>query len=336
MRFFFKSVGVVAALLLFSTSWGQTENLDSHTKSIREEALRYAADQFSVVRPFNFEYTHTSPYDFKSKYKGESLPKGKVHDFNQLKTSMNFSVLKGKSWIVGATVGYRYTSLDATLYTPTHQALETGNKDFHYFSGAANVSYFSTLFDKRMIYTGSLVLDSSDEYFGRVKGLLTAIMILKADQKTVFSVGLAGNIDGSTSIPVFPFISYQRKLEKHWMVDITFPKSMYMRKQLFEKGRLSLGSELDVTNFYVGRLPLEGKNRQYEYRQVDVFTGVTYEHAIGDFVLKAHTGLKSTSSARLFDKKKSYNREIYKASPESSFFFNVGVSFNPFTAFKSK
>jgi len=63
---------------------------------------------------------------------------------------------------------------------------------------------------------------------------------------------------------------------------------------------------------------------------------VIYEHAIGDFVVTGKTGIKMTPSGRLFRKEDSFNDAVFETKPDPTFYFNVGVSFNPFTVLKKK
>lgn len=332
-----------AALILcivFSSVKGFSQTTDTIVKNkkdsinVPKRAIAYAADKFAIVRPLNIEFTHSSPYNFTSERANTSLPEGRVNDFSQAKISANFNFIKRKTWLLGTTLSYRYTSAEADMTDPFTEERKTIDNQFHYLSSSVNFSYFSTLFKKRTIYSSSIIVDGSDQHFERIKGLFTGVMVLKANQKTKMTVGLLVNIDPSAQTPVIPVFTYEHKFNNGLIADITLPKSIYLRKYVFNAGRVSLGTELDRTSFYLYNI--DGTSQRYEYRQLDINSGLIYEHAIGDFVFTGKTGMKFTPSGKLFRKEDSFNDAVYETKPESSFYFNVGVSFNPFTVLGKK
>lgn len=214
-------------------------------------------------------------------------------------------------------------------------SIRTVEGDFHYFFSSLNFTYFSTLFNKRMVYTSSLQFDGSDKHVERVKGMLTGTMILKANQRTKLAVGLLVNIDPSAQTPILPTFSYEHKFNNGLVADIAFPRNIYLRKYVFGNGRVSLGSEIDRTSFYVYNI--DSTSQRYEYRQLDINSGLVYEHLIAKyFVLTAKTGMRLTTTGRLFRKEDSFNSPVFKTSPDPTFYINVGVSFNPFSIIGKK
>ncbi len=81
---------------------------------------------------------------------------------------------------------------------------------------------------------------------------------------------------------------------------------------------------------------INGTSQRYEYRQLDINSGSIYEHAVGNFLVTVKTGMKLTPSGRLFRKEDSYKDAVFETSPDPTFYFNIGVSFNPFTLIKEK
>lgn len=324
--------------ILFLSIKGFSQNKDTIPKTARDSAnvpkraVAYAADKFTIVRPLNIEFSQASPYNFSPKKGNTSLQDGKVNDFTQAKVSANFNFIKKKTWMLGATAGYKYTRAESNMFEPVTNNPKVLQEDFHYFFSSINFTYFSSLFKKRTIYSSSLVVDGSDQHFERVKGLLTGVMVLKANQKTKMTVGLAVNIDPSAQTPVIPIFTYEHKFNNGLIADVTLPKSIYLRKYVFGSGRVSLGTELDRTSFYLYNL--DGTDQRYEYRQVDINNGLIYEHAIGNFVITGKAGVKLTPSGRLFKKEDSFNDAVFEMAPDPTFYFNVGVSFNPFTFLK--
>jgi hypothetical protein len=279
------------------------------------------------------EFSSVSPYSFSSKTPNTSFPDGRVNRFTQAKISANFNFIKRKTWLLGATAGYRYTSADAGMTNPFSGSPVSTNEDFHYLFSSINFTYFSTLFKKRAIYSSSLIVDGSDQHMERIKGLFTGVIVLKANAKTKMTVGLALYLDPSISLPVVPVFTYEHKFNNGLIADITLPKSIYLRKYVFNTGRLSLGTELDRSSIYLYNL--DGTTQRYKYRQLDINSGIIYEHALGNFVLTGKTGMKYTPSGRLFKKEDSFNDPVFEIKPDPAFYFTLGISFNPFTFLKN-
>ena len=103
-----------------------------------------------------------------------------------------------------------------------------------------------------------------------------------------------------------------------------------MRKNVFQNGRLSLGTELGGTSFY-----LYSNTKRYEYRQVEINSGATYEHTLGANIIGTlKTGIRAAPSSRIFEKQESFNNFMFEANAKPSFYFNVGISYNPFGKIK--
>jgi len=329
---------ILASGILFLSVGGYSQTRDTIFESIKDtlnipkRAVAYAADKLAIVRPLNVEFSNAFPYNFTSKRGSTPIQESKINDFTQIKVSANFNFIKKKTWLLGATLGYRYTSAKADMNDPFNGNKVALDGDFHYLSSAVNVSYFSTLFSKMIIYSSSIIADGSDQYFERFRGLLSGVMVLKANQNTKLMLGLAVNIDPSAQTPVVPIFTYEHKFNNRLIADITLPRSIYLRKYVLGAGRVSLGTELDRTSFYLYNI--DGTDQRYEYRQLDINSGLIYEHAIGDFVITGKTGVKLTPTGRLFRKEDSFNDAVFQTEPDPTFYFNVGISFNPFTLLK--
>lgn len=326
---------VILSVACFSQSRDSIPGKPKDSVNMPQRVVAYAADKFAVTRPFNIEFTHVAPYNFSSERGGKSSPDSKVNSFSQAKVSANINFIKKKKWLFGATVGYRYTTAEADFVSPVGGMGKTVEDDFHYFFSAVNFTYFSTLFNKRMIYSSSMLVDGSDKHFERVKGVLTGTMVLKANQRTKMTAGILINIDPSVQNPFIPTFSYEHKFNNGLVADINFPKSIYLRKHVLNNGRVSLGTEMDRTSFYLYNI--DGTSQKYEYRQVDINSGLTYEHLIAKyFVVTAKTGIKLTPSGRLFRKEDSFGSPVFQISPDPAFYFNIGLSFNPFSLIGKK
>jgi hypothetical protein len=328
---------VLGMLSISADSFSQT--IDSIPKrtpdSIPKRAVAYAADKFAIARPLNIEFTQAAPYNYTAKSGGKSFPQSKVTSFSQVKVSANVNFIKRKTWMLGATLGYRYTATDADVINPATSGIQTINDGFHYHFTSLNVAYFSTLFKKRTIYTSSIMVDGSDQHFERVKGIITGTMVLKANQRTKLMVGFMVNIDPSAQSPFIPTFTYEHKFNNGIIADIILPRSIYFRKYMSASGRLSFGTEMDRTSFYL--YDVDGTSQKYEYRQMDVNSGLVYEQVIAKyFMLTAKTGMKLTPSGRIFKKEDSFGSPVFETKPDPAIYFNIGLSFNPFTIIGKK
>ncbi len=97
-------------------------------------------------------------------------------------------------------------------------------EDFHYLFSSLNFTYFSTLFNKRTIYSSSVIVEGSDQHFERVKGMLTGVMVLKGTAKTKMTVGFAVNIDPTAQVPVIPVFTYEHRFDNGLIADVSLPK----------------------------------------------------------------------------------------------------------------
>jgi hypothetical protein len=314
----------VAALILSKTGFAQKQ--DSVTT---KKVVAYAANKFPETRTFNFEFSGSGPYNFTSTLRGEALPAGRVTNWTQARANANINFIKSKHWILGTSFTYRLTSITAALNEPVSGLTSSVNENFQYHNSALNLAYVSKLFDKTTIFSSSVSIDGSEKQFERVRGLFAATMLLKANATTKLGVGFVVNIDPSSQVPILPIFTYEHRFDNGLVADITLPRNIFIRKQVFRNGRITLGTELDRTSFYLYNLDKSG--RTFEFNQVDLNNGLIYEHLVFNyFILTLKGGLKTSLSPRIFDRNQSYNDPIFQAKASPSGYFNVGISFNPF------
>lgn len=330
MKILKKTLLACCALVPSLASFAQTA-----TDSIPKKAIAYAADKFPIARALNIEFTHTAPYNFSPEQRGTAMPDGRVNGLNLAKVSANVNFIKKRSWMLGATLSYKYLNSEAALTSPTTREKRLLQEDFHYQFTTLNFIYFTRIFKKTTIFTSSLMLDGSDKHFERFKGILTGTMVLKANAKTKMTVGLLGNIDPTAQTPIIPTFGYEHHFNNGFIIDINLPKSLMLRKNVFSNGRVSLGTELDQTSFYLYNLDTTG--RRYEFRQLDINSGLLYEHMVANyFIITAKTGIKLSPNGRIFEKSGSFADPVFEIKNDPSFYFNFGVSFNPFAKYKKR
>lgn len=318
------TVAVPAFLLFQFSSFAQ----DSDTTKSRK-VLSYITDKFPRTRTFNIEYSQFTPHNYSPELLGEKLPEGKVANLYQLKFDANVNLIRKKTWLLSATVNCRYTGLELDNVSPLISEPKNQKEDFHYHSTALIFTKYSRLFRKAVIYSGSFIVDGSEKHFERVRGFAGATMMLRADRTTKIGIGVVGIVDPSSQTPVMPTFIYERKFNDRWMLDIMLPQRLMIRKEVFGNGRLSVGTELGGTTFYL--YGFSGNAGTYQFRQTELNSGLTYEHNLGRSIIgTVRTGVRNIVNSRVFEKSGSFGDYIYKVQPDAAFYFNVGISFNPF------
>ncbi len=318
MRFSTKTLLVLGFTLLGILLFAQK------TDSLQTKAVAFVTDKFPSTRVLNVEVSSVSPYKFSHELENVDLPDNKIRDFKQVKANANFYFLKKKNWTITTSLNYKFTHFEVDQ--PQQFSPNVNDKnDFHYHSEAVTATHISKLWNKMAIYTASVSVDGNENHFERIRGLLTGSIMLKVTAQIKLLLGVAVIVDPSAQIPAIPIITYEHKFKNGWIADVILPKRLMMKKDVFENGRFSFGSEMDMTSFYLNQ-----ENRTYEYRQTEINTGIVYEHKFGDFIGTFKSGLRTIPTARVFDMKDNFNDYFYKATPKSSYYINFGISYNPF------
>ncbi|UZT99057.1 DUF6268 family outer membrane beta-barrel protein [Chryseobacterium fluminis] len=307
----------------------EKDSINSDTPTVSQKVEEAVSNKFPMARLINVEYTQSMPYNFSSKYLQGILPEGKVNNLSSVKISSNINIIRKKDWSMGATLNYNYLSATVDAINPfdVKQIIDQA-EDFHYHATSLNASYYSKLFNKTMIYSGVATVDGSNKNFERVRGVVTATMVLKATADTKMTIGMVGLIDPNAIVPAFLSFSYEHHFSNGIVIDAILPKWMYVRKNISHLGRLSVGTELGGTMFY-----LYNNDRAYTFSQLDLNSGLLYEHRLGNsFIASLKTGVRLSPSSRVMDKQASFKDYVLDSKPDPSFYFNVGISFNPFKA----
>ncbi|WP_333862101.1 hypothetical protein [Sphingobacterium sp.] len=310
-------------LLGLSSSMAQTKD------SVQQKVKAVVTDKFPVTRILNLTYESNTGYSYSSKYKGEDLPKTKVESMCQAGGSININFLKSRNWNLGTNIGYQLTSINSNRIDPTTQSITHSTHHYHYHYESLNLTRYSRLWGKIAFYTATVSANGSEKAIERMNGILSATVVLKATREIQMAVGLIGFIDPAAIIPVFPTFAYKQHYANGLILDIILPKGAYFRKEVLQNGRVSIGSDLNSTIFYLH--DFQGSDKVYTYSQMEINSGLTYEHNLGrSFIATLKSGVKTIPRARIFKKNKSQSDYVWEASPSPSFYMNAGLSFNPF------
>ena len=106
---------------------------------------------------------------------------------------------------------------------------------------------------------------------------------------------------------------------------------MLFRRLVGENGRFSIGSSFRANGFYVNIDNNPTYTKTYEYSQLEIKSGVIYEHRISDFIIGTFQGgFQNFISNRLTEKGEPTNDFIYKNTQKSTGYFQIGFSIDPF------
>lgn len=143
--------------------------------------------------------------------------------------------------------------------------------------------------------------------------------------KKPYRLILGATFSGASGIPYpLPFVSYYRRLSKHWEYNLGVPKTNY--KYLFRNGnsKIVFLTRLEGFNSSIQNNITYNNKKTNRFRATLVVGGIGYEH----FFTK-HIVLYSTFNSVLIDRVRlNYNREeIKKIEVNNAYFFKAGIKF---------
>lgn len=318
-------------LLLTGFLW-QLSNAQDQT-TVKENATAALTNRFPTTRLFDVQYQQYLPADFDSELYDIPFEKGEITNHNRLSVSANIPVIMKPKWNITTSFRYRYESFEtndiASIIDNTLPKYDRKD-DFHYLSGALSFTYFSKLFNKPFIYNASLIVDGTEKDAERIKGFFGATLILKKTERTTIGVGLIVLADPTSPVPAAPTFMMEHKFEKSpWTFDFILPQRLMFKRDLFKDGRLSLGTELNANGFYT-YVNQPGFAKVYDYRTLEINSGLTYEHCFGKSVIASfRAGFANVFNSRISERGENTNDYIYSSKQDGTGYFSLGLSFNP-------
>lgn len=292
-------------------------------------------EKFPTTRTFDVQYEQLGPSDYNAKLFGNRFEKGRIENHNRVKAAFNmpFFASKSKRFVLTSSLRYKYESYDfGDVYNYSSDVTyKKGREEFHYFAAALSATYISTLFKKPVIYNATATVDGNDDNVQRVKGFVSASVVLKRTANTTMTVGVLGLLDPSSIIPLTPLFSYNHKFENSkWDFDFILPQRFLFRRQLLENGRLGIGTELNTENFYIN-VDQAGYKGVYELNQLELKSGVTYEYQFTPKLIGTiKGGINNILSVRVTERGERTSNYVYDHREDAQGYFRFGLSYNPF------
>jgi len=326
---------VTAILPIFSQ---EKENVQQSTDSLQQKTTQGIKEKFPRTRILNFEYGQSLSRDFDSELFDQEFQEGEIKAQRNFNASANIPIYKTRKWGLTASGNYQFTEfefeqLENNLANSFFQQNEILN--FHNFSASLSSTYFSSLFKKPVIYNASVIVDGNDEGLERVKGFAGITFILKRTQSTTLTLGAIVFIDPTSQIPFFPTFSYNYKFNNSkWELDFILPQRLLFRRPIGENSRISIGSTFGSTGFYAN-INSPGFADVYEYSQLEIKSGVIFEHRFSDYLIGTFEGgLQNFISNQLTEKGEPSGDYIFKNDQQPTGYFQVGISIDPFAGKK--
>ena len=292
-------------------------------------------EKFPNSRLFNFEYSRSLSRDFNSDFLELNFNDGKIKKQETFRASINMPLYKSNDRRLNITgsLNYRFNKFEFENIDDAKPVIfeENGFVSFHNFSTAISTTYFSKLFNLPIIYNASLIFDGSDNGIERIKGLLGFSFIMKRTQRTTMTLGAIVFIDPTSQIPFAPTFSFNHKFKNSkWELDFIMPQRLLFRRFIGKNGRFSVGSNFGTSGFYVN-IDNKPYTNTYEYSQLELKSGVIYEHRFNDFLIGTFQGgLQNFISNRLIKKGEPSKDYIYKNKQDATGYFQIGFSIDPF------
>lgn len=309
-------------------------------ETFKEKAQAVIADKFPAARVFDVQYRQYSPSDFSSELYDHDFQSGEIKNHYRISAAANIPVIAKPKWSITASVNYRYEAfeLQDVQTVPEFQYATTDNKpDFHYLAGALSFTYFSQLFKKPFIYNASVIADGTEKDVERIKGFVGATLLLKANRSTKIGVGLLVFIDPTSQVPLAPIVLIEHHFKNSpWMLDFILPQRLLVKRPLGNNGKLSIGSEMNADGFYTYP-KTAGFAEVYDYRRLELLSGVTYEHYLGSNIAATFkAGMSNLLDSKLSERGERTTNETWSSKQDASGYFSLGFSFNPMLKSKPK
>ncbi|MFH7000205.1 hypothetical protein ACHRVZ_19975 [Flavobacterium sp. FlaQc-57] len=322
---------IICVLFVCASLKTVAQEKDSPAKTV----VKVVTDKFPTTRILDVQYEQLGPTNFDSKLFGNRFEKGRIESHDRLKVAVNvpFFSSKSKRFVLTSSLRYKYETYEfGDIYKVNSTIPFTREKEeIHFFAAALSATYIATLFNKPIIYNATATVDGNQDNVQRVKGFVTANVVLKRTANTTITVGALAMLDPSSIIPLTPLFTYNHKFENSkWDVDFILPQRILLRRGLLENGRISLGTELNSESFYLN-LNTESLKGIYELNQLELKSGITYEYRFSSKIIgMVKAGMNNVVSTRITEKGERTNRYVYDQKEDPQGYFRFGISYNPF------
>jgi len=322
---------IISLIVVFTSLQAVAQEKEPAIKTFGKAVV----DKFPTTRTFDVQYEQLGPSTYDSELFGNKFERGNIESHSRFKAAFNmpFYASKTKKFILTTSLRYKYESYSFGDIYNYNTALTTsgGTQNFHYWAGAVSATYMSTLFKKPIIYNATVSVDGNEDDFQRLKGLVSAVIVLKRTPSTTITVGALGLLDPSSIVPVTPIFTMNHKFkDSKWDMDFILPQRLLFRRELLENGRISFGTELNSESFYLN-FDSAGLKGIYELNQLELKSGITYEYSFTPKIIAfVKGGVNHILSTRITEKGERTNKYVYDHKEDVQGYVRFGISYNLF------
>lgn len=269
-----------------------------------------------------------APGNIKSNLYGKDFFKGK---YAAVRTNawLNVPLMQFGKNILSSSIAVSYQKLYLTNVTNYNPSLPVEKTDINstLFMPSLNFTRVDSLFNRPVLYSATATV-MIDPVNGQtlVSGIGMAMLTLKQNENTTFSLGLIGMFDPSAPIPVIPMISYSHNF-KHGLKFSLDPSGIVLRKEFNAKNSLSISNTI-AGNMWLFKRDIVNLPIKETYTTFEMKSGLTYEHLLTPkTVLTLNGGLSSMFTSKVLDR---HNKAFIKNTQSPVPYVRVGISFLPF------
>jgi len=321
---------IIIAQLLLITAFVNAQQVK---ESLQKEIVETSKEKFSGEKLFHFEYTQGGSRDFDSELFDQKYQDAKIKNQEKFSASVSIPIYKKNRWEIVASGSYQFNRFEfediSNDLSPIYFE-RNGTADFHYLATEISIHRFSQLFNKPIMYMGSIKGDGYEKDFGRIKANLGFNILLMNNERTTLGIGAMAFSDPSELFPCIPLFVFNHKFRNSkWELDMLLPDKIQFQRAIGQNGRLSVGSYLENTGFYIEN---KGPGKDLlEYTQLELKTGFKYEHRINHFLIASlQAGVQNFLDSKLLEKGESSSNDIYNNSQDMTGYIQVGISITPF------
>jgi len=297
----------------------------------RENMKMQAALRYPTLRMAMLQTESGGSVHYTSKLHGNDFVEGNIRPKNIVSGFFNLPVYSSRKQEI--SVALRYYRLETVLGNTTNKIPQSPVSDGSYtlqtLALALNYKRTDSLFGRPIIWGGSLIAHSSlQSGINKISGLAYGIFPLKTTRMTRIAAGLVVIADPTSNIPVLPTFSYWHKFGRSpWEVSIDIPTGALLRRNVFSKGLLSLGTELSSNTLFrnIDQPLLPGKA---QFRELNLKSGVTLEYPIArKMLIGCSGGILSTMQYRVLEPYRSLKDYDVAIKRNPGPYLNISISF---------
>lgn len=299
-----KGTLVVILLTFFLRGIAQQTKTDS-LQLMRKQMAMQIALRYPTLRMASVSLETAGNMHYSSKLYGKDYLGGTIRPSTTVRAGLTLPVYSHAGQELSVTAGYIYqeTILKNTTNQQPQSTVGDGTYTLQNLLLSLNYRRTDSLFHRPVNWGGSLLTASSlQSNYVRAAGFFYGMFPIKTTRTTRISVGLLVTTDPSSITPVIPAFSYWHLLvPSSWEIAIDLPSRLVLRRPVFSKGLLSLGTETSE-NKLLRKVDQPNLQGGFAFKDIDLKNGFTVEYPVfGKVIIGCSGGFLVTTTYRVQD-----------------------------------